>query len=180
MKRSAFAGFATAVLTLSAAPAFAEMRSEVRMLNGHPALYVNGAPTSQILASPYRPTLSDFDDFWRAGVRIFDIYLRFDWSDVEGKRGHFDWSYLDSVIEKWSARGYRFFTAGLCLISLPSTQTAMPSCHFAPATAIAPSSMTRPPAISSSASRREHNPDSLMYLFSRMPVTVHAPGSCGP
>jgi hypothetical protein len=67
------------------------------MLNGHPALYVNGQPASQILASPYRPTLSDFDDFWNAGVRIYDIYLRFDWTGPET----YDFKKIDDKMETY-------------------------------------------------------------------------------
>jgi beta-galactosidase GanA len=59
------------------------LRSEVRSLNGTPALYVNGKLTSQVLAAPYRPGPSDFSDFSEAGISIFDIYLDFDWTAAE-------------------------------------------------------------------------------------------------
>ena len=36
------------------------------------------------------------------------LYLRFDWGDVEKSEGVYDFSYLDSIMEKWGARGYRF------------------------------------------------------------------------
>lgn len=36
------------------------------------------------------------------------LYLRFDWGDIEREDGVFDWSYIDSVIEKWGARGFNF------------------------------------------------------------------------
>ncbi|MBQ2255976.1 MAG: hypothetical protein II330_03845, partial [Clostridia bacterium] len=34
------------------------------------------------------------------------LYLRFDWGDVEKSEGVYDFSYLDSIMEKWGARGY--------------------------------------------------------------------------
>lgn len=61
----------------------AGLTSEVRILNGMPALYVNGILTSQTLAAPYRPGPADFDDFRQAGISIFNIYLRFDWTGPE-------------------------------------------------------------------------------------------------
>jgi len=59
-------------LFCAALPALA-VTSEVRILNGVPALYVNGKLTSQVLAAPYRPGPVDFNDFRGAGIGIFDI-----------------------------------------------------------------------------------------------------------
>jgi hypothetical protein len=56
------------------------LTSEVRMYKGTPALFINGKMSSQILAAPYIPGTSDFTDFLQAGISIFDIYLRFDWT----------------------------------------------------------------------------------------------------
>jgi len=78
--------FFPVVLALAAAPpvlSAADLTSEVRLLNGMPALYVNGVLTSQVLAAPYRPGPSDFNDFRNAGISIFNIYLRFDWTGPE-------------------------------------------------------------------------------------------------
>lgn len=36
------------------------------------------------------------------------LYLRFDWSDIEKQEGFYDWSYIDSVMDKWGKLGYRF------------------------------------------------------------------------
>jgi hypothetical protein len=57
--------------------------SEVKELNGVPAMYVNGKVTSQVLAAPYRPGPADFNDFRAAGISIFDIYVRFPWTGPE-------------------------------------------------------------------------------------------------
>ena len=80
--------FVAAGLLFALAPAprvmpRAGLTSEVRVLNGMPALYVNGVLTSQTLAAPYRPGPSDFNDFRQAGISIFNIYLRFDWTAPE-------------------------------------------------------------------------------------------------
>ena len=36
------------------------------------------------------------------------LYLRFDWGDIEREEGVFDWSYIDAIMETWSAFDYRF------------------------------------------------------------------------
>lgn len=36
------------------------------------------------------------------------LYLRFDWGDIEKAEGELDWSYIDSIMDEWGARGYRF------------------------------------------------------------------------
>ena len=36
------------------------------------------------------------------------LYLRIDWNDIEKAKGVFDWSYIDSIIETYSAKGYKF------------------------------------------------------------------------
>lgn len=36
------------------------------------------------------------------------IYLRFDWGDIEKEEGKFDWSYIDSIMNEWGEKGYRF------------------------------------------------------------------------
>jgi hypothetical protein len=75
----------------------AGLASEVRLLHGVPALYVNGVLTSQVLASPYRPGPSDFNDFRKAGISIFDIYLRFDWTGPE----QYDFARVDEKLESY-------------------------------------------------------------------------------
>ena len=36
------------------------------------------------------------------------LYLRFDWVDVNPEKGVYDFSYLDSVMDEWGQKGYRF------------------------------------------------------------------------
>lgn len=36
------------------------------------------------------------------------LYFRFNWGDIEKQEDQDDWSYIDAVMEKWGARGYRF------------------------------------------------------------------------
>src|SRR5690349_14433734 len=50
----------------------------------------------------------------------------------------------------------------------PSTRTSSPSSALAPVPTTSPLMVTRPATSHSSASRREHRPASLMYLFTRM------------
>jgi beta-galactosidase len=75
------------------------LTSEVRILNDVPALYVNGELTSQVLAAPYRPDESYFRDFLNAGIEIFDIYLRFDWTGPE----EYDFSKIDEKLDSYLA-----------------------------------------------------------------------------
>lgn len=71
------------------------LTSEVKLLNGIPALYVNGELTSQVLAAPYRTDTSHIRDFLDAGIRIFNIYLRFDWTGPE----EYDFSRVDEKLD---------------------------------------------------------------------------------
>lgn len=75
------------------------LTSDVRMLNGVPALYVNGNLTGQILAAPFRPDESYFRDFLNAGINIFDIYLKFDWTGPE----EYDFSKIDQKLDSYLA-----------------------------------------------------------------------------
>ena len=67
------------------------------MFRGTPALYVNGKLTSQVLAAPYIPGPADFTDFTRAGISIFDIYLRFDWKGPE----QYDFQKIDAKMDEY-------------------------------------------------------------------------------
>jgi hypothetical protein len=73
------------------------LTSEVRIFKGTPALYVNGKLTSQVLAAPYIPGPADFTDFTRAGISIFDIYLRFDWTAPET----YDFRKIDAKMDEY-------------------------------------------------------------------------------
>src|SRR5580698_2177119 len=72
-----------------------------------------------------------------------------------------------------------FFAAGVAArmrartIS-PSTRTSSPSSAFAPVLTTSPLMVTRPATSSSSASRREHRPASLMYLLTRTALRAQA------
>ena len=90
-----FVVFGLAVLSPSVVEA--QLTSEVRILQGMPALYVNGKLTSQVLAAPYRPAPSDFEDFVKAGISIFDIYLRFNWPAP----GQYDFTQADAKLETY-------------------------------------------------------------------------------
>jgi hypothetical protein len=73
----------------------AGLTSEVRMLNGMPALYVNGKLTSQTLSAPYRGTEADISDALKAGISIFNIYVRFEWTGPE----EYNFAKLDARLE---------------------------------------------------------------------------------
>ena len=75
----------------------AGLTSEVKIVNGMPALYVNGQLTSQVLAAPYPPGPSDFTDFLKAGISVFDIYLQFDWSGPE----QYDFKRVDEKLDAY-------------------------------------------------------------------------------
>lgn len=75
----------------------AELTSEVKIVKGMPAFYVNGKLTSQVLAAPYRPGPSDFTDFLKSGISIFDMYLRFDWSAPE----QYDFNVVDKKLDAY-------------------------------------------------------------------------------
>jgi hypothetical protein len=71
------------------------LTSQVRIRDGMPALYVNGMLTSPIFAAPYRPGPSDFSDFLKARISIFDTYFRFDWTGPE----QYDFTKIDQKID---------------------------------------------------------------------------------
>jgi hypothetical protein len=77
------------------------LTSEVREYKGVPSFYVNGVLTSQVLAAPYRDParggLADFDDFRKAGITIFDIYVRFPWAKPE----EYDFSVVDKKLDTY-------------------------------------------------------------------------------
>lgn len=75
------------------------LTSEVRIHNNVPALYINGDLDSQILGAPYRPGESHFRDFLDAGIMIYNIYLRFDWTGPE----EYDFSDIDHKIDRYLA-----------------------------------------------------------------------------
>lgn len=76
-----------------------ELTSEVRMHNGAPALFVNGKLTSQTWAAPYRQNEPDFRQFQRAGIKIYNLYMRFGWTGPE----EYDFSGVDARMEFYKA-----------------------------------------------------------------------------
>ena len=47
------------------------------MVDGVPALFINGQPASQMAAAPYQQGTNDYNYFLRAGIQIYNIYFRF-------------------------------------------------------------------------------------------------------
>ncbi len=98
MKAIARGATSLLILLVLAACAWGDgLTSEVRIENGTPALYVNGKRTSQVLAAPYPPGTAEFKDFLQAGVSIFNIYLRFDWSAPE----KYDFTRIDQKLDSF-------------------------------------------------------------------------------
>lgn len=58
-----------------------------------------------------RPGYRD-DEEWIGDVSQFpglaQIYLRFDWVDINPAKGVYDFSYLDRIMEEWGKRGFTF------------------------------------------------------------------------
>jgi hypothetical protein len=73
----------------------AGLTSEVKALNGTPALYVDGKLTNQMLWAPYRGTEADITDAIKSGISDFNIYVRFDWTGPE----QYDFARLDSRLD---------------------------------------------------------------------------------
>lgn len=61
----------------------------------------------------YRDGIED-GDFLEDFPGLNHMYLRFDWSDIETEKGIYDWSYLDEIMEKWGAKGYKFSLRMCC------------------------------------------------------------------
>jgi Beta-galactosidase len=97
--RRASAGYLLSAALLATAGAQTQsdsnLTSEVRPYLKVPALYVNGRLTSQILAAPYIAGPADFSDFTAAGISIFNIYLRFDWSGPH----EYDFKKIDAKLD---------------------------------------------------------------------------------
>lgn len=73
------------------------LTSEVRMVEGKPALFVNGEQKSLILAAPYQQGPRDFNTFREGGIEIFNFYLRFPWTGD----GEWDFSGVDEKLEEY-------------------------------------------------------------------------------
>ena len=95
--RKMVVGWAFVFIVGMSSAAGTELTSEVRILNGMPALYVNGKLASQMLASPYPPGLSDFADFYKGGITLFNVYLLFDWTGPEA----YDFKKIDDKLEAY-------------------------------------------------------------------------------
>jgi len=55
----------------------------------------------------YRDTLEP-GDYMEDFPGLNHLYLRFDWGDIEKEEGVLDWSYIDSIMDEWGAKDYRF------------------------------------------------------------------------
>lgn len=71
--------------------------SSVRLVNGEPALFVNGRQKSLILAAPYRQGPRDFNTFRAGGIEIFNFYLRFSWTGQD----QWDFSRPDAKLDEY-------------------------------------------------------------------------------
>lgn len=78
-------------------PAKAGLTSEVRLVEGVPALFVNGQPASQMAAAPYQQGTNDYNDFVRAGIQIYDIYFRFPWTAPD----QYNFSRIDARLDAY-------------------------------------------------------------------------------
>jgi hypothetical protein len=87
------------LMLLTAGATQARLTSDVRMVEGKPALFVNGEQRSMILAAPYRPGPRDFNTFRAGGVEIFDFYVRFPWT---GPR-EWDFSAADRKLDEYAS-----------------------------------------------------------------------------
>jgi hypothetical protein len=73
----------------------ADLTSEVKRFNGMPSLFVNGKPTSSLIC--FTSYSKDLADFLKAGFRIVDITLPFDWAGPE----EYDFKPTDAEMEKY-------------------------------------------------------------------------------
>ena len=88
-----------ALLMLAGSAGQPRLTSEVRMVGGKPALFVNGTQKSMILAAPYRPGPRDFNTFRAGGIEIFNFYVRFPWTGP----GEWDFSAADRKLDEYKS-----------------------------------------------------------------------------
>jgi hypothetical protein len=86
-------------LMMLAAARRTPLTSEVRMVEGKPALFVNGIQKSMILAAPYRQGPRDFNTFRAGGIEIFNFYVRFPWTAPD----KWDFSGVDRKLDEYQA-----------------------------------------------------------------------------
>ena len=53
------------------------IRSEIRVENGHPILHLNEAPATAVAYTTYFQERGCYEDFYRAGYRIFFVNFSF-------------------------------------------------------------------------------------------------------
>jgi beta-galactosidase GanA len=73
----------------------ADLTSEVKSFKGMPSLFVNGKPTSSLIC--FTSYSTDLGDFLKAGFKIVDISLPFDWVGPE----EYDFKSTDMEMEKY-------------------------------------------------------------------------------
>ena len=88
-----------AVMMLAASARPTPLTSEVRMVEGKPALFVNGEQESMILAAPYRQGPQDFNTFRAGGIEIFNFYVRFPWTAPDT----WDFSSVDQKLDEYKS-----------------------------------------------------------------------------
>lgn len=101
MKKSLIAALVLPAILASAAAAadLEPLTSEVRPVEGKPALFVNGVQKSLILAAPYRPGPRDFKTFLAGGIEIFNFYVNFPWTGPE----EWDFSGVDKKLDEYKS-----------------------------------------------------------------------------
>ena len=88
-----------ALMMLAGSASRQQLTSEVRMVEGKPALFVNGVQKSMILAAPYRQGPRDFNTFRAGGIEIFNFYVRFPWTGPN----EWDFSGVDQKLDEYKS-----------------------------------------------------------------------------
>lgn len=72
----------------------------------------------------YRNCIHEGDHLeWFPGLH--NIYLRFDWADIEKEEGVYDWSYIDEIMNEWKKFGY-VFSIRVCTYEVSTIRYATP------------------------------------------------------
>ena len=72
----------------------------------------------------YRNMIHEGDHLeWFPGLQ--NIYLRFDWADIEKEEGVYDWSYIDEIMDEWKEFGY-VFSIRICTYEVSQIRYATP------------------------------------------------------
>jgi hypothetical protein len=99
MKKTMAVAGALLMLTVAGCASRPQLTSDVRMVEGKPALFVNGVQRSMILAAPYRQGPRDFNTFRAGGIEIFNFYVRFPWTGPS----EWDFSGVDEKLDEYKS-----------------------------------------------------------------------------